>query len=226
MTDWSNGPAEDDDNSVIWCSAGNRSRARNFARRHRRCHRPLGLGKRAFAQPGSKVRSWPIRADQTLRLVTAKLSSRGSPQPEPLGAGQLPAYARERFSAALAGRTMLVGHLEPTSCRDPPSATRRLVLASTMRRRQFSAAFRSLACQSRTSVPTRSRTSTLPATQVVRKRAQLALGATHMGGSPPTSARGRNSKPDATFHPARWAAQAAKPISRDPPRLPRDRHWP
>ncbi len=98
--------------------------------------------------------------------------------------------------------------------------------SSTMRQCQFSAAFRSLACQSRTRVPTHSRRSTLPATQVVRKRAQLALGATHVGGSPPTSARGRNSKPDATFHPARWAAQAAKRISRDPPRPPRDRHRP
>jgi len=30
---------------------------------------------------------WPIRADQMLRLVTAKLSSRVSPQPEPLARG-------------------------------------------------------------------------------------------------------------------------------------------
>ena len=95
-----------------------------------------------------------------------------------------------------------------------------------MRQRQVSAAFRSLACQSRTSVPTRSRRSTLPAAQVARKRTLLALGATNVGGSPPTSAQGRSSKPDATFHPARSAAQAAKPISRDPPRLPRDRHRP
>lgn len=121
---------------------------------------------------------------------------------------------------------MPVGCLEPTSCREPLSATRRLVLASTMRQRQFSATFRSLACQSRTRVPTRSRRSTLPATQVVRKRTLLALGATHVGGSPPTSGPGRSSKPDATFHPVRWAAQAAKRISRDPPRLPRDRHLP
>lgn len=133
---------------------------------------------------------------------------------------------RERFSAALAGRTILVGCLEPTSCREPPYATRRLVLASIMRQRQVSVAFRSLTCQSRTSVPTRSRRSTLPATQVVRKRTLLALGATHVGGSPPTSAQGRSSKPDATFHPARWAAQVAKRISRDPPRLLRDRHRP
>lgn len=96
-----------------------------------------------------------------------------------------------------------------------------------MRQRQFPpAAFRILACQSRTNVPTRARRSTLPATQVVRKRTLLALGATHVGGSPPTSAQGRSSKPDATFHPARWAAQAAKRISHDPPRLPRDRHRP
>lgn len=95
-----------------------------------------------------------------------------------------------------------------------------------MQQRQFSAAFRSLACQSRTSVPTRARRSTLPATQVVRKRTQLALGATHVGGSPPTSAQGRSSKPDATFHPARWAGQAEKRIFHDPPRLPRDRHRP
>lgn len=99
-------------------------------------------------------------------------------------------------------------------------------LASIMRQCQVSAVFRSLTCQSRTSVPTCSRRSTLPATQTVRKRALLALGATHAGGLPPTSAQGRSSKPDATFHPARWAAQAAKRISRDPPRLPRDRHRP
>ena len=178
--------------------------------------------KQSFANDSS----WPIRADQTLRLVTAKLPSRVSPQPELLGAGQPPADGRERFSAALAGRTMPVGCLEPASCGEPLSATRRLVLASTMRQCQFSAAFRSLTCQSSTSVPPRSRRSTLPATQVVRKRTLLALGATHVGGSPPTSAQGRSSKPDATFHPARWAAQAAKRISRDPPRLPRDRHRP
>lgn len=95
-----------------------------------------------------------------------------------------------------------------------------------MRQRQFSAAFRSLACQSRTSVPTRASRSTLSATQVVRKRKLLALGAIHVGGSPQTSGQGRSSKPDATFHPARWAAQAAKRISRDPPRLPRNLQLP
>src|SRR5512139_2426693 len=95
-----------------------------------------------------------------------------------------------------------------------------------MQQRQVSAAFRSLPCQSRTSVPTRPRRNTLPATQVVRKRTLLALGATRAGGSPPTSSQGRSSKLDATFHPVRSAAQAAKPISRDPPRLPRDRHRP
>ena len=176
---------------------------------------------RASDLPAASGCSWPIRADQTLRLVTAKRSSRVSPQPKLFGAGQPPADGRERFSAALAGRTMPVGRLEPTSCREPLSATRRLVLASIMRQRQVSAAFRSLSCQSRTSVPTCSRRSTLPAKQVVRKRTLLALGATHVGGSPPTSAQGRSSKPDATFHPARWAAQAAKRISSDPPRLQR-----
>ena len=34
---------------------------------------------------------------------------------------------------------------------------------------------------------------------------------------------GRSSKPDATFHPARWAARAEKRIFHDPPRLPRNR---
>lgn len=155
------------------------------------------------------------------KAVLQGLASAGT-----FGAGPPSADGRKRFSAALAGRTMPVGRLELTSCSEPLYATRRLVLASIMRQSQVSAAFRSLTCQSSTSVPPRSRRSTLPATQVVQKRTLLALGATHVGGPPPTSSQGRSSKPDATFHPARWAAQAAKRISRDPPRLPRDRHRP
>ena len=108
------------------------------------------------------------------------------------------------------------------SCRSPVPryATRHLVLAAIMRQCQLSTAFRSLTCQSRKSVPTRWRRSLLTATQIVRKRTLLALGATHVGGSPPTSDQVRRLKPDATCHPARWAALDAKRISRDPPRLP------
>ncbi len=118
------------------------------------------------------------------------------------------------------------GRRASLSSREPPSDTWRLDGAWTMRQRRVSAAFRSLACQGRTSVPPRSRRSRLLATQVVRRRTLLALGATHGGGSPPTSSLGRSSRPDETFHPARSAARAARPTSRDPPRLPRHRQRP
>lgn len=171
-------------------------------------------------------RLWLIQADQMPRFATAKQSSRVSPQSELLGAGQPPVDGREQFLAALVERTMPVEWLERTSCREPLSGTQLLVLASILRQRQISTAVRSLACQSSTSLPARSRRSALPATQVVRRRTLLALGATNVGGSPATSTQGRSSKPDATFHLAHWAAQAAKRVSRDPPRLPRDRHRP
>lgn len=139
---------------------------------------------------------------------------------------RIPLVAGNGSRSQGAGRTKPVGHPESPACRGSPSDTRRLDGSSTMGQRQVSAAFRSLACQSRTSVPTRSRRSTFPATQVVRKRTLLGLGATHWGGSPPTSSQGRSSRPDETSHPGRSAARAARPTSRDPPRLPRDRHRP